>query len=66
MKIHFTLKAKDKLFDIYQFYKDKSQGKTGRQIRANIIDKIMALKDYPLLGVEDEQLKSLGMGYLFL
>ena len=66
MKIHFTIKAKDKLAGIHQYYQDKSQGKVGRQIRAKIIDKIMSLRNFPLLGPADEKLEHLESAHRYL
>ncbi len=66
MRIRFTYKAKNKLKAIYQYYKDKSLGKFGRQVRVNIIKKTLQLKDFPYLGQMEHQLEELGMEYRYL
>lgn len=66
MKVLFTQNAKDKLDEIFQYFKDKSLTKTGRQIRAKILAKALSLKDFPFIGQEDELLKTLGKNHRYL
>ena len=66
MKIRFTQKAKDQLIEIFEYYKDNSQARYGRQIRAKIISRTSLLKDHPYTGQEEENLKHLQQGHRYL
>ncbi len=66
MKVIFTLPAKRSLDGIYEWYKTKNMGKTGRKIRAAVVRKAMTLKNLPNIGQEEEQLKSLNLGHRYL
>ncbi|HFA50217.1 MAG TPA: type II toxin-antitoxin system RelE/ParE family toxin [Bacteroidetes bacterium] len=66
MRVRFTQKSRDQLKLIYEYYKDLSKGKYGRQIRARILTKALKLKDFPFLGQEEENLKYREQGHRYL
>ncbi len=66
MKVKFTPLAADRLRYIYEYFKDKKQGKYGRQLRAKIIEKALKLKDFPNLGQLEENLANLELGHRYL
>lgn len=66
MQVQFTKYANRALNNIYEWHKEKGYRKTGRKIRAAVITKVMLLKDQPLLGQEEENLKELELGHRYL
>lgn len=66
MNILYTAWSKDQLRGIYDFYKGIGSPKKGRKIRVSIHKKVHHLKDFPLLGREEEMLSSLGQGHRYV
>lgn len=66
MKVQFTDPAKEALDEVYERLRRKGLAKTGRRTRAKIILKAMALKDFPYLGQEEENLEQFGKGHRYL
>jgi len=66
MNVRFTQKSREKLDAVYHYYKDLSQGMYGSKLRLRIIQKALLLKDFPLLGQEEDTLKHFGMGFRYL
>jgi toxin ParE1/3/4 len=66
MNILYTAWSKGQLRGIYDFYKGIGSPKKGRKIRVSIHKKVLHLKDFPLLGREEEMLSSLGQGHRYV
>ncbi len=66
MTVLYTAWAKQQLREIYTFYKEVGNSKKGRKIRVAVNKKVLQLKDFPLLGREEELLSSLGQGHRYL
>lgn len=49
-----------------QYYRRKGNGKKGRKIRKDVVEKAMRLKDAPYMGQEEEHLMHLGLGHRYL
>ena len=66
MKVQITDLAKDQLKRIYHYYRRRGNGKKGRQVRKDVLDKARLLKDNPEMGQEEENLKHLGLGHRYV
>ena len=65
MTVLYTAWAKQQLREIYTFYKEVGNSKKGRKIRVAVNKKVLQLKDFPLLGREEELLSSLAQGHRY-
>jgi len=54
MRIIYSLRAKEDLSLLLQYYQDIRQLKAGRKIRARLILTAAKLRDFPQLGKKDE------------
>jgi toxin ParE1/3/4 len=66
MNVKFTPLATERLKYVYEYFKDKKQGKYGRLLRAKILQKALKLKDFPNLGQTEENLAHLELGHRYL
>jgi len=66
MIILYTAWSKNQLREIYNYYKEIGAPKKGQKIRISIHKKALQLKDFPLLGREEEILSSLGQGHRYV
>lgn len=66
MKVKITDPAKDQLRRIYHYHRRSGNGKKGRQIRKNVLEKARLLKDFPEMGQEEDNLKHLGLGHRYI
>jgi toxin ParE1/3/4 len=63
MKIKSTDKAKERLKEIYQYYKREASITIAKRIKDDILARIKILKEHKDLGPIDEQLKYLNLGH---
>ncbi len=66
MRIKITDPAKDQLKRIYHYFRRRGNGKKGRQVRKDVLAKAKLLKDHPMLGQEEDNLKHLGQGHRYV
>ena len=66
MKVLITDFAKYQLASIYEYYRLQGYGSFGRKVRADVIKKALALRDFPNLGNEEKHLTDLGLGHRYL
>ncbi|MFK7984024.1 MAG: type II toxin-antitoxin system RelE/ParE family toxin, partial [Saprospiraceae bacterium] len=66
MNVVLTDIAKKRLKNIFSYYRRKGMTKTGQKIRINVLKKAKLLKQQPLIGQIEENLKNLNQGHRYL
>lgn len=66
MIVLYTAWSKKQLREIYNYYKEIGAPQKGRKVRLSVHKKTLQLKDFPLLGREEEMLSALGQGHRYV
>jgi toxin ParE1/3/4 len=66
MKVLITDFAKQQLSDIYEYYRLQGYGKYARNIRKEVIEKALSLRDFPNMGVLEPNLLELDMEHRYV
>jgi len=66
MKVVLTNQAKGRLESIVEYYQDLGYYRYGKRLRLSVLKKALLLKDFPLMGQEEETLRVLGLQHRYL